>query len=81
MLKIWGSLLPLLNSPLENVREILMFVFLYSFKNGISYLKSSIKSKIVELLKPLLISCLQSTDYSERLFGVRLFAIIIGFGR
>ena len=61
---MWGSLLPLMNSPLESVREILMFIFLYSFKNGIVNITPNIKNKIIELFKPLLINCLQSTDYS-----------------
>jgi hypothetical protein len=44
-------------------------------------MKSNIKSKLIDLLKQLLINCLNSSDHIERLIGIKLLALVLGVGR
>ncbi len=81
VLDMWANLISLFNSPWENVREILMLVILNCFKHGFYYLSAGLKCKSYELLKQLLSSFLQSNDFSERLIGIKLLAVLLGLGR
>jgi hypothetical protein len=69
-----------MNSPLENVRELLMLVLLFAFREGLGGMKPVLRERLTELLKPLLTNCMQSTDYSERLLGIKLLALLVGLG-
>lgn len=81
VLDMWPNLITLFNSPWENVREILMLVILNCFKQGFYYLSNGLKQKAYECLKQLLSNFLQSNDFSERLMGIKLLAVLMGLGR
>lgn len=62
--KMWSSLVGLLNSPLEQVRETLMVVLLNSFKGGLGDVAEHVRDRIMDQVKPLMSSTLHSKDYS-----------------
>jgi hypothetical protein len=78
---MWSNLTNLFNSPWENVREILMLVILNCFKNGFYQLNSRLKQRAAECVRILLLSFLQSNDFTERLTGIKLFAVILGLAK
>jgi hypothetical protein len=58
-----------------------MLVLLQSLKNGFFQVKPNLKSRMKDMLKPLLTNFLQSNDHTERLIGVKLVALLLGAGR
>lgn len=60
---------------------MLILILLHTFKRGLVEAIPNIRNKIIEQAKPLLASCLQSKDYSERLMAIRLFALLLGLGK
>lgn len=81
LMKMWNNLTVLLNSPLENVREMLMLVLIHTFKSGLSNIEYKLRVQLIDQFKPLLGNSLQSSDHSERIMGVRLLALLIGLGK
>lgn len=81
LMKMWTNLTVLLNSPLENVREMLMLVLIHTFRSGLSNIESQLRAQLIDQFRPLLVSSLQSNDHSERIMGVRLLALLIGLGK
>ena len=78
---MWPGLVALFHSPWENVREILMLVILNSFKQGFYFLSLKLKQRATDCLKQLLLAFLQSNDHTERLMGVKIFAVVLGLAR
>jgi hypothetical protein len=58
-----------------------MLVLVQSLKDGLFKVKPNLKSRMKDILKPLLANFLQSNDHTERLMGVKLLALLLGAGR
>ena len=64
LFKMLPSLMAMLQSPWENIRDITTLTLLNVFRNGLKEPAQSHVPKLKEILKQLLLRCMASQEYS-----------------